>query len=148
MMMDDDNDRGTGISGAAGYLLGYMAAECDQASARLSIAKLAQHQNGERPPYDADDVETAIATWKSAVARRNATIAQLQAQLNDASSDQDALRQRNATLASDNQALRKQIAKHEHDIALMQGGVARLLDAHKVEIARLQAEVARLKGGS
>jgi hypothetical protein len=145
MMDDEDNGGGGGLSGFAGYMLGRAAAASDHRARQFWDAVNARRR-GARAPYDADDVDSAIASWERTVTRRDATIAELQVQLKDASAAEAALRQHNAMLANDNELLREQIAKHERDIGLMQGGVAKLLAFHEEELSRLRSEIARLKG--
>lgn len=146
MMIDDDESSGSGVSAAAGFLLGRLSAESAQSTARVAAAVRRRFSSPTRLPYDADDVDGAIATWEAAVARRDATIAELRTQLSRSSANEAALRQHNTALARDNDVLREQIAKHARDIGLMQGGVSNLLAFHEEELSRLRVEIARLKG--
>ena len=139
--MNDDDHGGRGLSGAAGYMLGRMAADSDHDRTRFYERVRQRFARPVRAPYDADDVESAITTWKAAVQRRDHTIARLQAQLNDASGGYETLRQHYAEVYEENNHLREQIARHGHDIGIM-------LAARDERIARLEAEIARIKRNS
>lgn len=172
-MMNDDDTNGGGMSLATGYMLGRMAAESSQTTARFKELVRQRFARPQRVPYDADAVESAIESWKDAVRGRDHTIAHLKARLSDTSADNEALRQRYASAYEENNRLRDQIAKHEHDIELMRNGMLRysreqsekvprlerdiellqnsimtLHHQHNEKVAHLEAEITRLKGDS
>mgnify|MGYP002423218434 CR=1 FL=1 len=144
-MMNDDDYGGRGLSGAAGYMLGRMAAESDHDRTRFYERVRQRFARPQRVPYDAAAVESAIESWKDAVRGRDHTIARLKGLLNDASAAHEALRQRDASAHEENNRLREQIARHEHDIALLQNSIMTLHHQHNEKVARLDAEITHLK---
>lgn len=144
----DDDDGNRGMSFTTGYVFGRMAAQSSQRTAEFKELVRQRSQPPHEAPYDADDVKSAIATWKAAVARRDAAIAQLQTELRESTARSTALQERLAAAGAEIRTLREKNAKHEHDIELLQNTITGVMDMHDAELTDLKAEIARLKGES
>lgn len=156
MTMRDDDDDGAdrGMSGWAGYMLGYSAAESEQ-RCREQIEALIARRRPQEVVYSEAAVVDTINGWKAAVAERDGEIARLrqrhrevQAREASALADAGALKHQLFTAGAENRVLRELVAKHEHDIGLLQNTIEGLMDMHDEELAELKAEITRLKGES
>ena len=148
-MMDDDDNGGGGMSFATGYVFGRMSAESSQRTARFKELVRQRFGRPERLPYDADDVEAAIETWRAAVRTRDTTIAHLrqrianlEAREADALADVDTLRRQAV-------GLHQQIEGRNGSISFLMAEAAELrqaIEERDRRIAALEAANARLKG--
>lgn len=145
MRDEDDDGSGSGMSGWAGYMLGYSAGQSAH-RARESVAAIWARRRGEREPYSAEDVDSAIASWERAVKRRDMTIGQLQAQLQASGRGNAALRQQLVAAGGENQALREQVAKLKDEIPQLRTAYAEIIRDLDLEVAALKEEIERLKG--
>lgn len=145
----DDHD--TGISGAAGYLLGRMAAESAQDQARLREYLRSHFSRPVRRPYEAESVDRAIAEWQEAVRSRDATIQGLREQGAAVVTECDQWRDYARALEGEREALRTQAsALQDNKFRLLDRVVD--LEAENSglleDVEMLRAEVARLRNGT
>ncbi|APT60142.1 hypothetical protein RGI145_22565 (plasmid) [Roseomonas gilardii] len=145
----DDHD--TGISGAAGYLLGRMAAESAQDQARLRKYLRSRFSRPVRRPYEAESVDRAIAEWQEAVRSRDATIQGLREQGAAVVTERDQWRDYARAVEGEREALRTQAsALQDNKFRLLDRVVD--LEAENSglleDVEMLRAEVARLRNGT
>jgi hypothetical protein len=152
-MRDDDDidiDSGGGMGGWAGYMLGISAAESAQRTRSLVEAWHERRRPREVLYTEAAVIDT-IDGWKAAVARRDEEIARLRQRIRELRTREPeghagtgSLQQQQ--LAEEVLARRNEVARHEHDIGLLQNTIEGLMAMHDEELAELKAEIARLKG--
>lgn len=154
MRDDDDDGADQGMSGWAGYMLGYGAAESAH-RCREQIEAFVERRRPQEIVYTEAAVVDTINGWKAAVAERDGEIARLRhrnreskAREASALADAGALKQQLFTAGAENRALCDQVEKHEHDIGLLQNTIEGLMNLHNEELAKLKAEITRLKGKS
>ncbi|PZP41373.1 MAG: hypothetical protein DI601_21495 [Azospirillum brasilense] len=146
------DDHETGISGAAGYLLGRIAAESAQNQAQFR-EYLQSRFSSRRPQrsYDAGDVESAIAEWKAVVQSLEAAIQRLRDQGAAVVTERDRWRDYARAVEGEREALRTQAsALQDNKFRLLDRVVD--LEAENSglleDVEMLRAEVARLRNGT
>ncbi len=148
-MMDEDDDSGSGMGFAAGYMLGRMTAEGAANTERFKELVRQRFSRRTQVYYDPDDVESAIASWKAAVRDRDETIERLRQRNREhkareaaAVAEADALRRQAISL-------REQIEGRNGSITVLMAEAAELREAIEERdrrIAAFEAANARPKG--
>ena len=146
-----DEAESSGLSGAAGYLLGRMAAQSDHDCEQWAVGIAERWRRPQGGFFREADVHAKIAEWKAAVQSLEATIQRLHEQGAALATERDQWRDYARAVEGEREALRTQAsALQDNKFRLLDRVVD--LEAENSglleDVEMLRAEVARLRNGT
>ncbi|MBI0538365.1 hypothetical protein D9599_22635 [Roseomonas sp. KE2513] len=142
------DEEGGGISGGAGYVLGRMSVQAEQARSRMLTAFLDRRRPAAGPMYAEAEVLANIEEWRASVRSKERTIEQLRAHGTSLAIERDQLLARVADLEAHTAERQTELASLER---AERGANAMLrdrtdeLEALELAFARMSAQMADLQ---
>lgn len=142
------DEEGEGISGGAGYLLGRMSVQGEQARSRMLTAFLDRRRPAAGPMYAEAEVLANIEEWRASVRAKERTIEQLRAHSTLMAAERDQLLARVAKLeahAAERQAEIASLERAERGANAMLRDRTDQLEDLELAVARMSAQLADLQ---